>query len=368
MRMTLVLSLVLIVPSFALAQKRPDPTTNPMTNPMTNPIHWRQLPPIPDPEGFATPFAGTSGGALIVAGGANFPGKRPWEGGTKVWYDSIFVLPGPQAKWKTGFHLPRPSAYGVSITMPDGLICIGGGNATENFRDVFRLAWEREQIVTTPLRDLPAPCAFMCGARIDQTIFIIGGIETPGATTCLKTFWALNLAEPNLHWRQLEACPGPERILGVAGAANGCFYLFSGARLTAGPDGKPVREYLRDAWRFTPGGAGHGWTRLADLPRAAVAAPSPAPLLAGTRLLVISGDDGLNIRFKPETKHPGFPHGILAYDTVANTWTDLPDAPFSRGTVPATQWGDLVVIPCGEARPGYRSTEVWAFELNHHAQ
>src|SRR5262245_23532811 len=34
---------------------------------------WTQLPPLPDREGFAGAFAGVTGGALIVAGGANFP-------------------------------------------------------------------------------------------------------------------------------------------------------------------------------------------------------------------------------------------------------------------------------------------------------
>ena len=275
--------------------------------PMTTPLHWQQLPSLPDREGFATPFAGSSGGALIVAGGANFPDKRPWEGGTKIWYDSIFVLEDPKGPWKTGFHLPKPVAYGVSITTPDGLICIGGGNATEHFRDVIRLTWDGRKIAATPLPDLPAPCAFMCGVRIDQTIYVAGGISTPAATTALKTFWSLNLAEPQPHWRQLESCPGPERILAVAGAADGSFFLFSGVRLFPGPDGKPLREYLRDAWRYTPG---RGWKQLADLPRAVNAAASPAPLLGGSRLLMISGDDGLHVGYKPEPKHPG---GIPGY-------------------------------------------------------
>ena len=31
-------------------------------------------------------------GALLVAGGTNFPEKMPWEGGKKVWYDDVYVL------------------------------------------------------------------------------------------------------------------------------------------------------------------------------------------------------------------------------------------------------------------------------------
>src|SRR5882672_7711864 len=84
-------------------------------------LNWKKLPPIPDRIGFAGPFAGVSGGALIVAGGANFPSALPWEGGRKTWYDSIFVLPKPDGQWLTGFKLPRPIGYGISVTTPEGV-------------------------------------------------------------------------------------------------------------------------------------------------------------------------------------------------------------------------------------------------------
>jgi N-acetylneuraminic acid mutarotase len=297
-----------------------------------------------------------SGDALIVAGGAKFPDKRPWEGGIKKWYDSAFVLEQPDGVWIGDFLLPRACGYGVSITAPDGVYCIGGSDAGRHYRDVFRLVWETRRLSAKAMAMLPRPCANMSGALVGDTIYVAGGIEKPDATTCLKTFWSLNLTDEKAQWRELEPCPGPERMLAVAGAADGSFFLFSGTKLTPGPDDKPVREYLRDAWRYTPG---KGWKRLADLPRPAVAAPSPAPLLGTSRLLVISGDDGTKVNFKPETQHPGFPHSVLAYDTAADAWTELPDAPFSRATAPTALWRGLIVVPSGEARPGYRSPEVW---------
>ena len=38
----------------------------------------------------------------MVAGGANFPDKRPWEGGAKVWHDSVFVLETPASQTRPG--------------------------------------------------------------------------------------------------------------------------------------------------------------------------------------------------------------------------------------------------------------------------
>ncbi len=322
-------------------------------------LAWQQLPPIPDHEGFAAPFAGASGGALLVAGGANFPDKRPWDGGTKHWYDSIYVLEQGSGSWQVAGRLPRPNAYGVAVSTGEGVVCLGGGDARRHFREVFQLRWKDGQILRTALASLPGPCSFAGGALAGSTIYLAGGIDQPAATTCLNTLWALDLAQPSPRWQELPPCPGGQRMLAVAGAAEGSFFLFSGVKLKLGPDGKPVREYLREAWRYTPG---PGWKRLADLPRAAAAAPSPAPLVAGSRLLVISGDDGKNVSFKPEAAHPGFPRDVLAYDVRHDAWSVAGEAPFSRGTVPTAVWGQKVVIPNGEARPGYRSPEVWSLQ------
>src|SRR3954464_11302215 len=85
-------------------------------------IRWSRLPSIPDREGFAYPFAGVSNGTLVVAGGANFPDKRPWEGGIKRWYDMVFALNRPGGEWKRVGTLPRPLGYGVSITTENGIL------------------------------------------------------------------------------------------------------------------------------------------------------------------------------------------------------------------------------------------------------
>jgi hypothetical protein len=54
-----------------------------------------------------------------LAGGANFPEKLPWEGGTKVWHDTVFVLEKPDAAWKVAGKLPRPLGYGASLSTKD---------------------------------------------------------------------------------------------------------------------------------------------------------------------------------------------------------------------------------------------------------
>src|ERR1043165_5834037 len=120
----------------------------------SNALNWLQLPPLPDPIGFAAPFAGTSSAPLVIAGGANFPNGMPWDGGQKVWHDSIFVLPNPQSHWLAGFKLPHPLAYGVSISTPQGILCAGGSDSHQHYRDVFLLSWSNGKIEMRPLPSL----------------------------------------------------------------------------------------------------------------------------------------------------------------------------------------------------------------------
>ncbi|HYF35286.1 MAG TPA: hypothetical protein VD994_08370, partial [Prosthecobacter sp.] len=251
---------------------------------------------------------------------------------------------------------PKPNGYGVSITAPEGIVMIGGGNATENFRDVFMVRLESGAAKRYPLPPLPKACAFMAGTQLNSIIYVAGGIDTPAATTALATFWALDLERLDQGWQEGPAWPGPERILATLGSHDGAVYLFSGARLKAGPDGKPVREWLKDAYRFTPN---RGWTKIADLPRVAVAAPSPAPVVDG-KLLIIGGDDGALADFEPKDKHPGFPKDVLSYDPKSDQWARAGDVPFSLVTSSAVIWQGQVIIPGGEARPGKRSPEVWS--------
>lgn len=344
---------------------------------MESDLRWGKLAPIPDAEGFAAAYAGVSGGALLVAGGANIP-ENKW-GGTfvKKWYDSVFVLERPDGQWKQAGKLPRALGYGVSVTWKDRVICIGGSDAERHYREVFTLQWKEGRLEVASLPPLPKPCANACGALVGSVIYVAGGIETPTATAAMNTLWALDLeavAVPSI-WRELPPCPGPARMLAVAGAQGGlksgngqpgepspAFFLFSGVALTAGPDGKPVREYLRDAWRYV---LGEDWKRLADMPRAAVAAPSPAVTLADGSLLVFSGDDGANVSFAPVEKHPGFPRTALRYDRRHDRWSAAGGVPFSRATVPVTVWESRVIIPNGEVRPRVRTPEVWSLEVPH---
>lgn len=319
--------------------------------------HWVQLPPIPDQLGVAGSFAGVCDGRLLVAGGANFPDKKPWEGGKKVWHETVFTLDEPGGKWVVAGALPRPLGYGVSVTHRDGIICVGGSDATRHYADAFRLDVKAGRLVTTPLPSLPHPLANACGALLGETLYVAGGQESADAADALKSCFALDLAAAKPEWRKIDDLPGAGRILSVAAACDGAFWVIGGAALVSRPDGKVERQYLTDAYRYDPS---TGWRRVADLPEPVVAAPSPA----GTRAsgpVIFGGDNGKQVGIAPQ-QHRGFSRRVLRYDLSKGEWRADADGelPAPRVTTPLVQWRGMWVIPSGEATPGVRSPQVWA--------
>ena len=335
-----------------------EPTRQPVAPPeAAQALTWKELPELPNPLGFGGPFTGTSHGALIVAGGAHFPVSL-FEGGKKVWVDSVFVLEPGEPAWLTGFTLDRPLAYGASISTRDGFYLLGGCDAEHYYADCVRLTWVKGKIDKAPVPALPRPCGMTSAALVGTTIYVAGGQDSPKATAAMKNFWALDLSADQPAWQELKPWPGPARILPIAAAREGNFYLFSGAELHADAKGNAKRTYLKDAYRYS---RMTGWTKLADLPRPAVAAPTPAMPFGTSQILVFSGDDGANADKVMELKdqHPGFPRTILAYDTEDDRWTELGKAPVSHVTTPLVYWQGMHVIPSGETRPGVRSPRVY---------
>lgn len=311
---------------------------------------------LPDPEGFAAMYAGVSGDALVAAGGANFPDKPPWDGGKKHWTDAIYVLPEPESAWIiAGTRLPRPLAYGSSVTHRGRVICIGGGDATQHYADVFALTWNGEDVTVTPLPSLPQPLAFSCAAVVGDTVYVAGGASEPAATRTLHVFYALDLSRDDATWQTLEPWPGPARQQAVAAARGGDFYLISGLELTANEQGNPwpVAPYFADAYRYSPRDG--AWRRLADLPRGVAAAATPAKT-TGDGFVVFGGLDGSTLDADPRD-YPPLPRDVVAYDAARDAWTVRP--PMSqagaRVTPPAVTWRGRYVVVSGEVRPGRRT-------------
>ncbi len=341
---------------------------------------WSQAKPIPDSNGFAGSFVGVTNGALMVAGGSNFPGnKRPWENGVKTWYDRIFVLERPEGKWKEVGKLPHPMAYGVALTYKNEVLCLGGGDAKKNYNDVFLLKYNSGKIKTTFLPPMPSPLINACGVIVNGKVYIMGGIKTPTGIT-ENNFWSLDLSAPagSQKWKIRKHVPGMSRMLATSGASEGNVYVFGGVHLVMA-DGKLQREYLKDCWEYNQA---KGWGKIADLPYTLAATPSPAYNADPSHLLLFGGDDGLNALkvLELKDKHPGFRNEILEYNTITNAWSVMGKIPVDKKadsathpqrslyapvTTPLVIWNKNIVIAGGEARPAVRSNKVLIARPQH---
>ncbi len=318
------------------------------------------LPSIPDKFGFAGAFAGVHAGQLLAAGGANFPdGVMPWNGGTKVWHDGVFALdPAVRGSaWRSAGRLPAPNGYGVSLTVQQGVLLIGGGNATRHFSDVRLMTYADGKLAFRDLPALPTPLAQLAGAVVGGHAHVVGGIETPNATSASARHFRLRLDAMTQGWEEMPPLPEAGRILATAAGIGDAFYVVGGCSLAPDSTGKPARMYLRDAWRFSGG----VWTQLPDMPRASAAAASPAPV-AGRSVYVVSGDDGSQVGISSPANHRGFTSEILRYDADENTWHRAGElAVPAPVTLPTAPWKGGSVFVSGEVRPGVRTPQVFLF-------
>lgn len=334
-------------------------------------LQWSQLPQLPDTIGFGGPFAGTHNGALIVAGGANFPDAPPWEDGQKVWHSGIYVLETPGGTWLKAGDLPHAVAYGVSISTADGVVMIGGSDADRTYPDVLMLSWDptAKKIATWDLPPLPEPAAFLVGGKIGSRIYAGTGKRAKDGATPTNTFWTLDLSAPAgmRKWSAIPDLPGPARTKAAAAVQSAgdrpkYLYVFGGETTTKLEDDTTHRQFHSDVWRFDPAGtAGVGaWKQMGDMP--GVKAAACAIDIGQSHVLLFSGSAGAHIH-KPIQERPLFPPQVLAYHAITDTWLQVEDMPQGVVTTTVTRWNGNIVIPSGETRPGVRTPQVQTAKL-----
>lgn len=342
------------------------PSTMPMTaheppgaTTGTIPIH--AMPTLAGSPGLAGAFAGIVDHHLLAGGGANFPdGVMPWNGGKKVWHDTIYALDltNMETGWRLIGRLPKPNAYGVSLTVPEGVLLIGGGDMNGHFCEALLLSLTKcGQLQFRNLPDLPTTLAYMSAALVGRHVHVCGGIEAPAARSASRAHWSLDLDHTGAGWLPQPELPAAGRILAMAAALDESFFLIGGCALVSDTAGNPCRNLLNDGWKFS---GGH-WSRLANLPYPLAATGSPAPV-AGHSIFLLSGDDGTQMGLASPELHTGFSKRVLRYNSRTDTWSTIGELDVPPPvTLPVVPWKDRFIFFNGEIKPGLRTPKVFAF-------
>jgi len=321
------------------------------------------LPAFPDPVGRAGMAAaavtladGSEG--LLVVGGANFPGRAPWDGGEKVFHADIVLLRKVDGTWtwsKIG-DLPEPVAYAAFGPCKEGLVIAGGVNAEGHLAAVRVITPDGR---VSSRRPLPMPLAYAACAMDNERLFVIGGQTTPTATSAEPFFGLLDLNDSDARW-VTRPWLANGRILSTAGVLDGELVLAGGCSLKAGPDGKPFRTYLSDTRVFDLASKATDWDSASvagpQLPFPVAAACGPAVAL-GDRLILVGADDGSHYG-KPPANHPGQRGDILVLDPSEGTVEIVGKIAIGCVTTPAVRLGSDIVIVSGETKPGVRTAEM----------
>ena len=313
-----------------------------------NQIYWDNNLRLPKQIGLAGAFSGILSNNLIIAGGTNFPNGMPWQGGEKRWWNTLYLYPlkKKKAKWIILEKiLPHPIAYGVSIQLKDGILCIGGCDSTRCYRDVFMISMRKRRIeISTDWPPLPIPLANACGTLIDSKIYIAGGQKESKSATATDCFLTLDINNKQKGWQILPAWPGGPRGYAVCVASKNTLFLFSGRNYK----NDKVLEVYKDGFEYDP--LTQKWNVILG----------NFPFMAGTAIsfdkssIVVMG--GVSKILPTASDHPGFGDVIRLFNTESKTITEMTEIHLP---IPVTtnilKKNNTIYIPCGEIRPGVRA-------------
>ena len=355
-------------------------------------VEWKKIATLPNPDG--SPSIGFAGAinavyneSLIVGGGANFPDKMPWEGGTKQYSDEIHILQKKNGKYiwneKVTKKLPEPIAYCGNTPTSLGVVYAGGENDNGLSKKAFLMKFDpvKNHVNIKSLPNLPSALTNIALTNIGNVVYAIGGDEAKLSSSCL---FSLDLNSKDPQWKNLPDLPlalansvaltqnGPDgiNIYVVGGRAkhpsgisdlHHTLYIYnprtqswkSGASIS---DGTAISNFSagtgvavsENFLMITGGDNGEVFhqieTYLSQIANANTAAEK-ALLTAKKNQLVID--------------HQGFYRGMLLYNTLTNSWIKIGDLPFpARVTTTATKWGENIILSNGEVKPGVRTPDV----------
>lgn len=321
--------------------------------------------------GVAGPLVGIHQNHLLIAGGANFPEKMPWEGGIKKYQHTayIYAIEDHNLQLKDTFCLSNSTAYAANCSHEEGIYTAGGENEMGASSQFQICTWnpEQDRFQVNKLPNLPVPLSNASLVADDNKLYLIGGENADIVSDQIYLF--------DQKWQEYMRLPNALTHT-VALVKDHFLYLFGGRKRQL----NAISTLYKTCYKINL--KTKEIIQIADL---------PDPLSAGTgftddhgRLILIGGDNGstfqkveqLILAIAQETdsdkkekliqdkaivqsNHPGFTKTVLQYDDQLDKWHVASTLPLgSPVTTTAVFHDQQVYIPSGEIKAGIRSAGI----------
>ena len=326
-------------------------------------------------EGLAGSFFGKQGDWFILAGGANFPNGKPWEGGTKIFSDEIFVFSESDNQFQpiaVSNKLPFGVAEGAYVSTTKGLLCLGGQTNDGLSNKAILLNYNGTDVAVEIYPNLPVALKNATASIIGNRVYLLGGQTADGQSG--NQFLLLDLSNLAKGWQSLPNFPIAVSAATMSAQQDGeeiSLFVFGGRAIGKGN----LTNFYSSVYNYKP--SKNEWTTKNDIRldkttpiqlSMAVSAP-----IGATHIALIGGDDGqvfhqverainsgdIASRDSLWINHSGFNDKILLYNTVTDTWFELENPhkdPVAVASVVSD--GKQIYISGGEIRPGIRNSEI----------
>lgn len=321
-------------------------------------------------EGLAGTYFGKDKEFFILAGGSFFPDKKPWQGGKKEFSKTIFVFETVSNSENLsliyeGEDLPEALAEGAYVSLPEGLLCIGGQTPEGLSPKVFLIRFKNKKIEIENYPDLPVAVKSATATLVNNDLYVIGGQLTDGSSS--NQF----LKYENGKWIHLPNYP--QKVSGASAVAQQdgeeiSIFVFGGRN----KENNQTTSFYNNTYQYKVSKnqwfAKKGITSSnGNLPLAV----SSATKVGASSILLFGGDTGItfnkvesainqgdeNLRNELWQHHQGFEKEILVYNTITDEWFTLDKAnhPVAVTSMYYDSQNQSIYIAGGEEKPGIRS-------------
>ena len=190
-------------------------------------------------------FSGVLGGQIVLAGGTSDDYSRWGRNAVCLSENAGFALYEDV--------LSKPLAYGASITLSDGILCIGGRDSSQCYEDVFFVTMQQGKLnVSEDWPPLPFPLSNAAGALLDNKVYLFGGRKSVSPSRLSDSFFVLDLSNKSRGWKELPGYPGCVREDAILVVQNNgvspCLYLLGGQTETE----EGLSSCLTDGYVYNP--------------------------------------------------------------------------------------------------------------------